>query len=88
MINSNAPAYPCDEYVDHPAHGRVHRSHIGEEYSSGMTIRTEIASRIMAGFAADCNFRRTVKEAAELAIKWTDALIIELNKEPENAARN
>jgi len=46
-----------------------------------MTIRTEIASRILAGFMASQIYRGSPEETACAAIECADALIAELNKE-------
>lgn len=65
-IDPNAPAYPLQEHGDMQSH-------------SGMTIRAEIASRIMAGFAANPNGAMSTIDA-DYAVKMADALIAELNK--------
>lgn len=47
---------------------------------SGLTIRAEIAARVLAGFAAS-NSSGSCKEFANLAVSMADALIAELNRE-------
>jgi|TARA_R110002110_G_scaffold6805_1_gene33880 hypothetical protein len=48
----------------------------------GLTIRAEIASRIMVGLAASRDI------SPRSAVYWADALIIELNKSDEPKAKN
>lgn len=65
-MNSNktgGPAFPLqyDPYVDHPAHGRVHRSAVGEEIQEGMTLRDYFAAQATVGLLVrsgetDANF--------------------------------
>ena len=52
--------------------------------ASNMTIRQEIAARIMAGEYANASSRSDVTAAlfARFAVEGADALILELNKEP------
>jgi hypothetical protein len=66
-IDPNEPAFPSYSDQCGPAHG--------------MTIRTEIASRILAGFMASQIYRGSPEETACAAIECADALIAELNKE-------
>lgn len=46
---TGGPAFPLqyDPYVDHPAHGRVHRSAVGEDIQEGMTLRDYFAAKAM-----------------------------------------
>lgn len=81
-INPNDPAFPgirgasgCgNETFLETANGP---SWIG--HNQGMTIRAEIASRVLAGLAAQ---NRSFKpgDAAKEAVEWTDSLIWRLNK--------
>ena len=71
-IDPNAPAFPVPD--SHHADGQV------EFGFNGLTIRAEIASRIMAGFAADAEMTGSKEEVASVAVEWADALIAELNK--------
>jgi hypothetical protein len=45
--------------------------------------RERIAVRMMAGFATSCDGSGTIEAHAEYAIRWTDALIAELDKPSE-----
>lgn len=83
MIYPDNPAFPYVAW-DTDSAGETR-----PRYSEpGMTIRAEIASRIMAGFAAkDGVFGYVSSEAKGLhsraaaeAVAWADALISELNK--------
>lgn len=70
MIDPNEPAYP--------SHGTM-----GEVVHTGMTIRAEIASRIMAGIASrESTGERAMNYIVSEAVELADALIAELNKEP------
>ncbi len=67
-IDPNAPAKPSVEY-----------NHDGTIYNQnfGLTIRAEIAARIMADNSLYCY---DAERAAEIAVHRADALIAELNK--------
>jgi hypothetical protein len=73
-IDPNAPSRPTNGKPKHP-------NKEWAEASDGLTIRTELAARMMAGFAA-CSYigAGTIEDYAEYAVRWADALIIELNK--------
>jgi len=73
-IDPNEPAYPSQnlDRVGNPCEG----------LNYGMTIRAEIASRIMAGL---CAISRDL--SPESAVYWADALIAELNKPVAPAER-
>lgn len=77
-IDANAPAFPL------AAPGTDTADALRYEGYSGLTIRAEIASRIMAGFATQTEAEewssRAVEYAAAAAVKWANALIAELNK--------
>jgi hypothetical protein len=50
------------------------------EFLPGLTIRAELAARMMAGFAASSCLDGTIELHAQYAVRWADALIEELNK--------
>lgn len=46
-IKDGGPAFPVEEYMDHPVHGRIHRALIGEEMSTGMSLRDYFAAKVL-----------------------------------------
>lgn len=76
-IDPNAPAFPTSDTI-YP-NGEV-------QYGfNGLTIRAEIASRIMAGFAANSasanvSSKQLSEYAPRNAVAMADILIAELNK--------
>tara|TARA_R110000824_G_scaffold16140_1_gene67228 strand:+ start:456 stop:713 length:258 start_codon:yes stop_codon:yes gene_type:complete len=80
-IDQNEPSRPNPE---------MSKAHFGNlEGYPGISIRAEIASRIMAGFAADRELNsprirhsteQNHERLAQSAVNWADALITELNK--------
>lgn len=78
--NPNAPAFPFEE---HNYNGELFVSH------GGLSIRAEIASRMMASIIANLNSNTAVgvphpesnTNIAMASIALADALIAELNKE-------
>lgn len=72
IIDPEDKAFPM--CITDPESGNI------EHMQSGLTIRAEFASRIMAGFGvrpSDASRR----ELAEQAVKWADALIDALNED-------
>ena len=65
-IDSNAPAFPSQN---------------GVQYDPGLTIRAEIASRVMAGLVCNGNLMQPRVATARESILYADALIAELNRE-------
>lgn len=63
-IDPKAPAYPNPR----------------EYFSKGITIRAEIASRVLTGIYSDPSFAGSHEGAAACAVCAADALIAELNK--------
>lgn len=57
-----------------------------DELSKATPSRGQIAAQIMAGFAACPAEFSGIKEIAEVAVEWTDALLAELAK-PTEASR-
>lgn len=51
-----------------------------------MAKREKIAAKIMAGLAASDEAYSTASEAAEVAVRWADALLAELAKQPTRPA--
>ncbi len=78
MIDPNKPAYPTTSSLMNSGFPDV----IVKETTGGMTIRAEIASRIMAGMVSDGGF--FPDEAAANSIEFADALIKALNKPAES----
>jgi hypothetical protein len=77
-INPDAPAFPQAAFTTNN-NEVVIVSHYFKD-NAGLTIRAEIASRVLAGFAAGPDTGGTIEQIAEYAVKWADALINELNK--------
>lgn len=50
---------------------------------AGMSIRTEIAARAMQGLLSNSDVIANPKNCAEIAVRFADALIAELNKPTE-----
>lgn len=70
-IDPDAPAYPLVNDSSKQYHWIHH----------GLTIRAELAARMMAGFAAcPSEGGGTIEGSAQYAVRWADALIEELNK--------
>ena len=53
--NDGGPAFPLqyDPYVEHPAHGRVHRATVGEDIQEGMALRDYFAGQALPGILAN-----------------------------------
>jgi len=76
-IDPNSPAFP----VVHAIVPRPGSYTTTPPAQPGLSIRAEIASRIMAGFAADPKTENIpLKTLTKNAVVWADALIEELNK--------
>jgi len=77
-------AFPLqyDPYIDHPAHGRVHRTSVGENVQSGMSLRDWFAGQALAGFMA--SYPPNEKIDAAVAAMWSyeiaDAMIADRAK--------
>lgn len=79
-IDGNSPAYPQSFASDNT--GCMYTSAEKNWENGGMTIRTELAARAMQGMLVNAPFNTTDLELiSELAVKYADALIEELNKE-------
>lgn len=76
-IDPNAPAFPITAYSYKDRHDDLR--HVYE--SNGLTIRAEIASRIMAARSKDAETVDDVLRAAKGSVFAADTLIAELNKE-------
>lgn len=72
------PAFPVNEYIDHPTHGFIHRAQLGDTSSSGMTLRDYFAGLALPGIAFDCGLEHS--EAAERCYSFADAMIAERAK--------
>lgn len=80
---TGGPAFPLlyDPYVDHPAHGRVHRTAVGEEIQEGMTLRDYFAAKAMQGMIVaghDSEMRGHPDwedEFARIAYRTADAML-------------
>ena len=72
QIDGNSSAYP-EEILD----GDGMRVTVG-----GMTIRAQMAAMICAGCCAQSDGYASPKRMAEVSVLTADALIAELNKEP------
>lgn len=78
-IDPNAPAFPVSDTVH--ANGQVQYG------ANGLTVRAHFAAMAMQGMLADSTRNGVWHEYAENSVKFADALIAALNKEPA-ATRN
>lgn len=74
-LDPNAPAFL--NILDAQQDG----GHTNFEGPRGLTIRAEIASRIMAGMVANPRFDSDIETISSDAVRCADALIEELNKD-------
>lgn len=65
---------------DQPVFPFKHEWASGPESSSGIDLRTWMATQIMAAGSCDTRVHDTPEVRAKDAIDWADALITELNK--------
>jgi hypothetical protein len=70
-INPDAPIYPATIAAD--CYG-------GKVTTNGMTIRAQFAMAAMQGICAANDPGRSYEQECEIAVKYADLLIAELNK--------
>ena len=77
MNNSDMPAMPCtgDAYDDVTTTGNSQTTN-----GTGLTKREHFAGMIMSGFAADPEMIVGAPALATIAVKWSEALLAELDK--------
>lgn len=81
-LDPNAPAFPIASQIHTHDSYSGRREPTQEEFTPGLTIRAEIASRVLAGFAGDDQWNICKPQAiADCAVQWADALIAALNEE-------
>lgn len=80
MIDPNAPAYPAKTWKQFELDGIPVIGDWREHLHPGLTIRAEIASRLMAGMMSDPERYGDIHEFAKWGIEGADALIKALNK--------
>ena len=70
---------------DEPAHPFTEHNDDGSHYcdNAGLTKRELIAAMAMQGFASDPSCTGEASVYAGVAVKWADALLAELAKEPK-----
>lgn len=76
--NNGGPAFPLqfDPYVDHPAHGRIHREAVGESIQEGMTLRDYFAAKAITGYLpGDCYEDYEINNKAKRAYAVADAML-------------
>lgn len=84
-IDPNEPAYP--QPVAASVDGGIYTTmDVNGGMLGGLTIRADISSRIMAGLVscAEMRSRYSQENIANDAVSLADALIAELNKEPQS----
>lgn len=93
-IKDGGPAFPTqpEPFLDGPQ-GRQPASAWGIEGNPGMSLRAWLAGLAMQGFAANASLPEVLeskchddevssRSVAKCSIRWADALISELEKEP------
>lgn len=82
--NDGGPAFPSDPYIDHPAHGLVHKAQVGYQPYDGMSLRDWFAGHALSGLLVmpRSGFSPTdiPKFAAVNAYEIADAMIAERSK--------
>jgi hypothetical protein len=77
---TGGPAFPgLDQYVNHPSQGRIHRMHLGEETTDGMTLRDYFAAKVIQGLWADSQAVGMAEDFALRAYQQADAMLAARN---------
>jgi hypothetical protein len=72
-INDGGPAFPSDPFVEHPTHGRIHRTSIGDEGHPGLTIRDHFAGQALVGLLAEDSSEGSVVTGLGLKLRGSPA---------------
>lgn len=81
------PAFPSDPYIDHPAHGRIHKAQVGDQPYDGMSLRDWFAGRALSALLSNSTIRgvenlvETIPPSyAAASYNLADAMIAERSK--------